>query len=86
MSFLRVRAGVRGDISLKRGSSALSLGFHSYQKEVIKMCRDNERLMKGVDRAIEVDDKLDLIGSIGASLFTVVFTFGMFFLWLMGVG
>ena len=50
------------------------------------MCRDNERLMKGVDREIEVDDKLDLIGSIGASLFAVVFTFGMFFLWLMGVG
>ena len=62
------------------------MGFHSYQKEVIKMCRDNERLMKGVDREIEVDDELDLIGSIGASLFTVVFTFGMFFLWLMGVG
>ena len=50
------------------------------------MSRDNERLMKGVDREIEVDDKLDLIGSIGASLFTVVFTFGMFVLWLMGVG
>ena len=50
------------------------------------MCRDNERLMKGVDREIEVDDELDLIGSIGASLFAVVFTFGMFFLWLMGVG
>lgn len=43
------------------------------------MSRDNERLMKGMDREIEVDDKLDLIGSIGASLFTVVFTFGMFF-------
>ena len=50
------------------------------------MSRDNERLMKGVDRAIEVDNKLDLIGAIGASLFTVVFTFGMVFLWLMGVG
>ena len=50
------------------------------------MCREYERLMKGVDREIEVDDKLDLIGSIGASLFTVVFTFGMFFLLLMGVG
>lgn len=50
------------------------------------MSRDNERLMKGVDREIEVDDELDLIGSIGASLFAVVFTFGMFFLWLMGVG
>ena len=50
------------------------------------MCIDNERLMKGVDREIEVDNKLDLIGSIGASLFAVVFTFGMFFLWLMGVG
>ena len=50
------------------------------------MCRDNERLMKGVEREIEVDDKLDTIGAIGASLFTVVFTFGMFFLWLMGVG
>ena len=62
------------------------MGFHSYQREVITMSRDNERIMKGVDRAIEVDDKLDLIGSIGASLFTVVFTFGMFFLWLMGVG
>ena len=62
------------------------MGFHSYQREVITMSRDNERLMKGVDREIEVDDKLDLIGSIGASLFTVTFTFGMFFLWLMGVG
>ena len=62
------------------------MGFRSYQREVITMSRDNERLMKGVDRAIEVDDKLDLIGSIGASAFTVVFTFGMFFLWLMGVG
>ena len=50
------------------------------------MSRDNERLIKGVDREIEVDNKLDLIGSIGASLFVVVFTFGMFFLWLMGVG
>ena len=50
------------------------------------MSRDNERLMKAVDREIEVDNKLDLIGSIGASLFSVVFTFGMFFLWLMGVG
>ena len=47
---------------------------------------ENERLMKGVDREIEVDDKLELIGAIGASAFTVVFTFGMFFLWLMGVG
>ena len=62
------------------------MGFRSYQREVITMSRDNERLMKVVDREIEVDDKLDLIGSIGASLFTVVFTFGMFFLWLMGVG
>ena len=50
------------------------------------MCRDNERLMKGVDREIEVDDKLDLIGAIGSSVFAVTFTFGMFFLWLMGVG
>ena len=50
------------------------------------MSRDNERIMKGVDREIEVDNKLDLIGSIGASMFAVVFTFGMFFLWLMGVG
>lgn len=50
------------------------------------MSRDNERLIKGVDREIEVDNKLDLIGSVGASLFAVVFTFGMFFLWLMGVG
>ena len=49
------------------------------------MCRDNERLMKGVDREIEVDDKLDLIGSIGASLFAVVFVYGMFFLYLIGV-
>ena len=60
--------------------------FHSYQREVITMSRDNERLMKGVDRAIEVEDKLELIGAIGASAFTVVFTFGMFVLWLMGVG
>ena len=50
------------------------------------MSRDNERIMKGVDREIEVDNKLDLIGSIGASLFAVAMTFGMFFLWLMGVG
>ena len=62
------------------------MGFHSYQREVITMSRDNERLMKVVDREIEVDNKLDLIGSIGASLFAVVFTFGMFVLWLMGVG
>ena len=62
------------------------MGFHSYQKEVIKMCRDNERLMKGVDRAIEVEDKLELIGAAGASLFAVVFVYGMFFLYLMGVG
>ena len=62
------------------------MGFHSYQREVITMSRDNERLMKGVDREIEVDNKLDLIGSIGASLFAVVFTFGMFAMWLMGVG
>ena len=44
------------------------------------MSRDNERIMKGMEREIEVDNKLDLIGSIGASLFAVVFTFGMFFL------
>ena len=50
------------------------------------MCREYERLMKGVDRVIEVEDKLELIGSIGASLFAVVFTFGMFVMWLMGVG
>lgn len=50
------------------------------------MCREYERIMKGVDRAIEVEDKLELIGAAGASAFTVVFTFGMFFLWLMGVG
>ena len=50
------------------------------------MSRDNERLMKVVDRELEVDDKLDLIGSIGASLFAVVFVYGMFFLYLMGVG
>ena len=47
------------------------------------MCREYERLMKGIDREIEVEDQQD---AIGASLFTVVFTFGMFFLWLMGVG
>ena len=62
------------------------MGFHSYQREAITMSRDNERIMKGVDREIEVEDKLELIGAIGASAFTVVFTFGMFFLWLMGVG
>ena len=50
------------------------------------MCREYERIMKGMDREIEVDNKLDLIGSIGASLFAVVFTFGMFAMWLMGVG
>ena len=50
------------------------------------MSRDNERIMKGMDREIEVEDKLELIGAIGASAFTVVLTFGMFFLWLMGVG
>lgn len=50
------------------------------------MSRENERLLRQMDREIEVDDKLDTIGAIGASLFTVVFTFGMFFLWLMGVG
>ena len=50
------------------------------------MRREYERLMKGVDRAIEVEDKLELNGAIGASAFTVVFTFGMFFLWLMGEG
>ena len=49
------------------------------------MSRDNERLMKAVDREIEVDNKLDLIGSIGASLFAVVFVYGMFFLYLIGV-
>ena len=86
MSFPRVRADVREDTSLKQESCVRNWIFRSYQKEVIKMCRDNERLMKGVDREIEVDDKLELIGAIGASLFAVVFTFGMFFLWLMGVG
>lgn len=50
------------------------------------MYREYERIMKGMDREIEVEDKLELIGAIGSSLFTVVFTFGMFFLWLMGVG
>ena len=50
------------------------------------MSRDNERIMKGMDREIEVEDKLELIGAIGASAFAVVFAFGMFFLWLMGVG
>lgn len=49
------------------------------------MCREYERLMKGVDRGIEVEDKLESIGAVGASAFTVVFTFGMFVLWLMGV-
>ena len=49
------------------------------------MSRENERLMKGVDREIEVDDKLDTIGAIGASVFAMVFMYGMFFLWLMGV-
>lgn len=50
------------------------------------MCREYERLMKGIDREIEVEDELDLIGSIGASLFAVVFVYGMFVMWLMGVG
>lgn len=50
------------------------------------MRREYERIMKGVDREIEVEDELELIGSIGASLFAVVFTFGMFAMWLMGVG
>ena len=50
------------------------------------MSSDNERLMKGVDREIEVDDKLELIGAAGASLFAVVFVYGMFLLYLMGVG
>ena len=50
------------------------------------MSRENERLLRQMDREIEVEDKLELIGAAGASLFTVVFTFGMFFLWLMGVG
>lgn len=50
------------------------------------MSRDNERIMKGMDREIEVEDKLELIGAIGASVFTVIFTFGMFVMWLMGVG
>lgn len=50
------------------------------------MSRENERLMKGVDREIEVEDKLELIGAAGASVFTVIFTFGMFVMWLMGVG
>ena len=50
------------------------------------MSRDNERLMKGVDREIEVDNKLDRSGAIGASAFAVVCTFGMFVLCLMGVG
>ena len=62
------------------------MGFRSYQREVITMSRDNERLMKGVDRVIEVEDKLELIGAAGASLFAVVFVYGMFFLYLMGVG
>lgn len=50
------------------------------------MSRDNERLLRQMDREIKVDDELELIGSIGASLFAVVFVYGMFFLWLMGVG
>ena len=62
------------------------MGFHSYQREVITMSRDDERIMKGMDREIEVEGKLELIGAIGASLFAVVFTFGMFAMWLMGVG
>ena len=37
------------------------------------MSRDNERIMKGMDREIEVEDKLELIGAIGASLLAVVF-------------
>lgn len=50
------------------------------------MSRDNERLLRQMDREIEVDDELELIGSIGASLFAVVFVYGMFVMWLMGVG
>ena len=50
------------------------------------MSRDNERLMKGVDRVIEVEDKLELIGAIGASVFAVAFVYGMIFSYLMGVG
>ena len=50
------------------------------------MCREYERLMKGIDREIEVEDQQDAIGAVGASLFAVAMTFGMFFMWLMGVG
>lgn len=50
------------------------------------MSRENERLLRQMDREIEVDDKLDMIGAVGASVFVMVFTYGMFFLWLMGVG
>ena len=86
MSFLRVRADAREDTSLKQESCVRNWIFRSYQMEVIKMCREYERLMKGVDRVIEVEDKLELIGAAGASLFAVVFVYGMFFLYLMGVG
>ena len=50
------------------------------------MSRDTERLLNDVDREIEVDGKIELIGAAGASLFAVVFVYGMFFLYLMGVG
>lgn len=50
------------------------------------MCREYERLMKGVDRGIEVEDKLELIGAAGASLFAWALVYWMFFLYLMGVG
>lgn len=50
------------------------------------MSRDNERLLRQMDREIEVDDKLDTIGAIGASLFAGAVVYGMLFLYLLGVG
>lgn len=50
------------------------------------MSRENERLLRQMDREIEVEDQQDAIGAVGASIFAVAMTFGMFFLWLMGVG
>ena len=50
------------------------------------MSRDNERLMKGVGREIEVEDKLESIGAAGASLFAWALVYLMFFLYLIGVG
>ena len=50
------------------------------------MSRENERLLRQMDREIDVEDQQDPIGAVGASIFAVAMTFGMFFLWLMGVG